>query len=41
MTKDDLIKKNLDLHAEWMKYAFEEFLTSSTNIRRRRSRDSA
>jgi len=23
MTKDDVTKKNLDLHAEWMKYAFE------------------
>ena len=23
MTKDELIKKNLDLHAEWMKYIFE------------------
>jgi len=23
MTKDDIIKKNLDLHAEWMKYVFE------------------
>lgn len=23
MTKDDIIKKNLDLHAEWMKYIFE------------------
>ncbi len=23
MTKDEIIKKNLDLHAEWMKYAFE------------------
>jgi hypothetical protein len=23
MTKDELTKKNLDLHAEWMKYAFE------------------
>jgi hypothetical protein len=23
MTKDEAIKKNLDLHAEWMKYAFE------------------
>jgi len=23
MTKDEVIKKNLDLHAEWMKYAFE------------------
>ena len=23
MTKDDIIKKNLDLHSEWMKYAFE------------------
>jgi len=23
MTKDEVIRKNLDLHAEWMKYAFE------------------
>lgn len=23
MTKDDIVKKNLDLHAEWMKYVFE------------------
>lgn len=23
MTKEEIIKKNLDLHAEWMKYAFE------------------
>ncbi len=23
MTKDDIIRKNLDLHAEWMKYVFE------------------
>lgn len=23
MIKDDIIKKNLDLHAEWMKYVFE------------------
>ncbi len=23
MTKDEVIKKNLDLHAEWMKYIFE------------------
>lgn len=23
MTKDYIIKKNLDLHAEWMKYIFE------------------
>ena len=23
MTKDEVPKKNLDLHAEWMKYAFE------------------
>jgi hypothetical protein len=23
MTRDEIIKKNLDLHAEWMKYAFE------------------
>lgn len=23
MTKDAIIKKNLDLHAEWMKYVFE------------------
>ena len=23
MTKDKIIKKNLDLHAEWMKYIFE------------------
>ena len=23
MTKDEVTKKNLDLHAEWMKYAFE------------------
>ena len=23
MTKDDVVRKNLDLHAEWMKYAFE------------------
>lgn len=23
MTKNDIIKKNLDLHAEWMKYIFE------------------
>jgi hypothetical protein len=23
MTKDELIKRNLDLHAEWMKYVFE------------------
>ena len=23
MTKDDIIKKNLDLHAEWMRYIFE------------------
>ena len=23
MTRDEVIKKNLDLHAEWMKYAFE------------------
>ncbi len=23
MTQDEIIKKNLDLHAEWMKYVFE------------------
>ncbi len=23
MTKNDVIRKNLDLHAEWMKYVFE------------------
>jgi len=23
MTRDDIIKKNLDLHAEWMRYVFE------------------
>lgn len=23
MTKDDITRKNLDLHAEWMKYVFE------------------
>jgi len=23
MTKDEIMKKNLDLHSEWMKYAFE------------------
>jgi hypothetical protein len=23
MTKDEMIKKNLDLHSEWMKYTFE------------------
>jgi len=23
MKKEDIIKKNLDLHAEWMKYVFE------------------
>ena len=23
MTKDEATRKNLDLHAEWMKYAFE------------------
>ena len=23
MTKEEAIKKNLDLHAEWMRYAFE------------------
>ncbi len=23
MTKDEIIRKNLDLHAEWMKYVFE------------------
>ncbi len=23
MTKDDIVRKNLDLHAEWMKYIFE------------------
>ena len=23
MTKDEIVKKNLDLHTEWMKYAFE------------------
>ena len=23
MTKEDIVKKNLDLHAEWMKYVFE------------------
>ncbi len=23
MTKEEAIKKNLDLHAEWMKYAFD------------------
>lgn len=23
MTKDEIIKKNLDLHTEWMKYVFE------------------
>lgn len=23
MTRDDIIKKNLDPHAEWMKYVFE------------------
>ena len=23
MTKDEAMRKNLDLHAEWMKYAFE------------------
>lgn len=23
MTKEEIIKKNLDLHAEWMKYVFD------------------
>ena len=23
MTKDEIIKKNLDIHVEWMKYVFE------------------
>jgi siroheme synthase (precorrin-2 oxidase/ferrochelatase) len=23
MTRDEMIKKNLDLHSEWMKYTFE------------------
>lgn len=23
MTKEEMIKKNLDLHSEWMRYAFE------------------
>ena len=23
MTKDDIVRKNLDLHEEWMKYVFE------------------
>ena len=23
MTRDEIIKKNLDLHAEWMRYIFE------------------
>ncbi len=23
MTKDEVVKRNLDLHAEWMKYTFE------------------
>lgn len=23
MTRDEIIRKNLDLHAEWMKYVFE------------------
>jgi hypothetical protein len=23
MTKDEVVKKNFDLHAEWMKYVFE------------------
>ncbi|MDI6752505.1 MAG: hypothetical protein QME07_06640 [bacterium] len=23
MRKEEIVKKNLDLHAEWMKYAFE------------------
>ena len=23
MTQDEIIRKNLDLHAEWMKYVFE------------------
>lgn len=23
MTQDEIIKRNLDLHAEWMKYVFE------------------
>jgi hypothetical protein len=23
MTKDEAVKRNFDLHAEWMKYAFE------------------
>lgn len=23
MTKDEIMRKNLDLHAEWMKYVFE------------------
>ena len=23
MTKEEIVKKNLDLHAEWMKYVFE------------------
>ena len=23
MTKDEIMKKNLDLHAEWMRYVFE------------------
>ena len=23
MTKEEMIKKNLDLHSEWMKYTFE------------------
>jgi hypothetical protein len=23
MTKDEIVKRNLDLHAEWMKYTFE------------------
>ena len=23
MTRDEMIKKNLDIHSEWMKYIFE------------------
>lgn len=23
MTKDEIVKRNLDLHAEWMKYVFD------------------
>ena len=34
MTKDEVIKKNLDLHSEWMKYTFEnpDVLTESRRV---------